>query len=201
MRNRSTFILLLLALPLAATAAAPDTRYREPAYGRLSYTLGEARVVARDPDGSGNADGVSVGGSARLTPDLFLAGSVTSVGSGSYDEDTVELGLGWRYAFTSQVDLVGIASLLHDDVQVNGRDRDGDFGPGLTGGLRTMLTPDIELGGYAKYTRLYNDSDLGLRAEGLYHFTPNFSALASAGLSNNERTASLGARWYFRPGN
>jgi len=200
MRNRSAFTLLLLTLPLAA-AAAPDTRYREPGYSGLSYTLGEARVVARDPDGAGDADGVSLGGSARITPDLFVAGSLTSVGSGGYDEDTAELGLGLRYPFTSQVDLLGVASLVHDDRQLNGRNSGSDFGPALTGGVRSLLTPKIEIGGYARYTNLYNNGDLGLRAEGLYNFTPNFSALASAGLSNNERTASVGGRWYFRPAN
>lgn len=206
MRNRSKLVFMVLALPLAAFAQdrARESGYgHEAGYSHLSYTLGEVRAVARDPDGAGDADGVSLGGSALITPDLFIAGALTSVGSGGpngYDDDTVEVGLGLRHGFTSQVDLVGIAGFIHDDRQVGNRDLGSDLGPSLTGGVRAALTPAIEVGAYANYTRLYNDSDLGLRGEGLYHFTPNFSVLAGVGISDNERNANLGARWYFRPG-
>lgn len=198
--NRPAVLCLVaLALPLAA-AAQGDSRYRDTGHGRLSYTLGEVRVVARDPDGAGDADGVSIGGSALITPDLFLAGSATTVGSGNYDEDTLDLGVGMRYAVGPRIDLVGVAGLVFGDRQVGNRDFGSDVGPALTAGLRSPLTPEIEVGAYASYVRLYEDGDLGLRGEGLYHFTPNFSALASLGLTDNERNASLGVRWYFRPG-
>ena len=207
MRNGSKLAFMVLALPLTVLAQPDrgrDSGYvHDSGYGRLSYTLGEVRAVARDPDGADGADGVSLGGSALITPDLFIAGALTSVGSGGpngYDDDTVEVGLGLRHAFTSQVDLVGIAGFIHDDRQVGNRDLGSDLGPSLTGGVRAELTPAIEVGGYIDYTRLYNDSNLGVRGEGLYHFTPNFSVLAGVGLTDSERTADLGARWYFNPG-
>lgn len=195
MSNRTKVFSLLLLLPLTALAQSRGTGYE-----RLSYTLGEARVVARDPDGAGQADGVSLGGSALLTPDLFVLGSVTSVGSGDFNDDAVELGVGLRHALNTQVDLVGTAGFIHEDREIGNRNLGSDLGPSLAGGVRASLTPEVEVGAYARYTRLYNDSDLGLRGEGLYHVNRNFSVLASIGLSNNERTADLGARWYFRPG-
>lgn len=196
MLNRTKAFPLLLLLPLTAFAQP-----RETGYERLSYTLGEARVVARDPDGAGEANGVSVGGSMLLRPQVFVAGSVTSVGSGDFNDDTVELGVGLRHPLTSQVDLVGVAGVIHDDRQIGNRNLGSDLGPSLSGGVRASVTSQVEVSAFTRYTRLYGDSDLGLRGEGLYHFNRNFSVLAGVGLSNNERTADLGARWYFNPGN
>jgi hypothetical protein len=95
---------------------------------------------------------------------------------------------------------VGVAAVLHDDREVGNRDLGSDWGPSLTGGARFAYNTALEFGTYATYTRLYEDGDLGLRGEGLYHFTPNFSVLAGVGLTDNERNATLGARWYFHPG-
>lgn len=202
---RTVATLFILGLP-AIAAASPSNyssssrRYDDANYGRLSYTQAEARVVARDPDGAGDADGVAIGGSALVAPQVFVEGSLTSVGSGNYDDDTIELGVGLRHAFTANMDLVGIAAILHDERSVGSRDLGSDWGPSLTGGMRFAFNTPLEFGAYATYTRLYEDGDLGLRGEGLYHFTPNFSAIAGLGLTDNERNATLGVRWYFVPG-
>lgn len=194
---------LLFVLPLTALAQPYSKGYQDPAYSRLSYTLGEVRVVAQDPDGGRNADGVAIAGSALLDPNLFVAGSYQSTGSGGpndTNDDLFEAGVGLRHAFTSQVDLIGIAGLVHESREVGGRDFGSDIGPSLTGGIRSPLTPKIEVGAYLNYRSLFGDGSLGVRGEGLYHFTPNFSVLAGAGLSDNDRIATLGARWYFKPG-
>ena len=206
MNMLSKWTSLLFVLPLTALAQ-PNTRQPDNGYGRsygqLSYTLGEVRMVAQDPDGGRNADGVSIAGSALLDPNFFVAGSYTSTGSSGpndTNDDVFEAGVGLRHAFTSQVDLVGIAGLVHESRQVGNRDFGSDVGPSLTGGVRSALTPKIEVGAFLNYRSLFGDSVLGLRGEGLYHLNPNLSLLAGAGLSDNERIANLGARWYFRPG-
>ena len=52
---------------------------------------------------------------------------------------------------------------------------------------------------FKPYQEIFSDSTLGVRGEGLYHFTPNLAGIAGLGLSDKDRTANIGARWYFTP--
>jgi hypothetical protein len=202
-------LLAALLLPLAAQAqTASTTRQsgytaRGPAYAAypLSYTHGELRLVVQDPDGRDDADGVSLAGSVLVQPQVFIAGGYSSVGSGGFngvDADTLEIAAGFRHPYTSQVDLIAMAGIVHVDLDVGNR-HDDDVGPSLTGGTRIALSNLVEIAAYANYSQVFGDGDLGLRGEGLYHFTPNFSALAGVGISDDDRTANVGARWYFVP--
>lgn len=200
-----TLLLALLCAPLAVQAGPYDANRSGHAggdrYANLSYTLGEVRLLAHDPDGGDDADGVSVGGSVLFHPEFFLAGSLATLGTdgNGVDTDTFNLGVGYRYAASERVDLLGIAGLVRVDRDFgNGRD-DDDFGPSLTGGARAALTHAVEVGGYLNYVEVFGDGDLGLSGEGLYHLTPNFSLLAGVGLSDDDREANIGARWNFQP--
>jgi hypothetical protein len=203
MSMKSLALFAVLMLPMAAQAE-PVSHSRGTSYDRyspLSYTHGELRLVAEDPDGRDDADGVSLAGSVLLQPQLFIAGGYTSLGAGSdngLDEDTLELDVGFRHPFTSQVDLIGMAGLVRVDRDV-GRFHDDDIGPSITGGTRVALTSMVEIGGFVNYTQVFGDGDLGVRGEGLYHVTPNLSVLAGLGLSDAARFANIGARWYFTP--
>lgn len=195
----------LLFLPLAANAqypasSSPSTTSYSP-YASLSYTLGEVRLLAEDPDGGDDANGISVGGSLLMHPDFFATGALTTLGSdgnNGVDTDIFQVGIGYRHALSPRMDVLGIGGLVWEDRDYTGRADDDDLGVQLTGGLRAALTNVIEVGGYLSYLELFGDGDLGLRGEGLYHFTPNFSALAGVGLSNDVREANVGVRWNFR---
>lgn len=196
---------MLLVAVLAPFATQAADRYDasrsgyDTRYANLSYTLGEVRLLAQDPDGGDDADGVSVGGSLLIHPDFFLSGALATVGSDDRDTDSFRLGVGYRYAMSPRVDLLGIAGLIRVDTDFgNGRD-DDDFGPTLTGGARAALTHALEVGGYLNYVEVFGDGDLGIAGEGLYHLTPNFSLLAGIGLSDDDREANIGARWNFQP--
>jgi len=200
-------LLALVSLPFAAQAqyqprSTSGSSY-DSRYANLSYTLGEVRLLAEDPDGGDDADGIRLGGSALIHPDFFLAGALSTVGSdgaNGRDTDTFEFGLGYRYAVSPRADLVAIGGLVRVDRDYgNSRADDDDFGPSLTGGARAALTHAIEVGAFANYMEVFGDGDLALRGEGLYHFTPNFSFLAGLGLSDDTREASIGARWNFHP--
>jgi hypothetical protein len=213
MTKHGAMLFAVLFLPLAAQAQAAthprdrtyDNRHGARTYGStyspLSYTHGEVRLVAEDPDGHGTADGVSLAGSVLFRPELFATGAFTSLGNGGidgFDSDTLELSVGLRHPYTSQVDLVGAAGIVHVDSNAGSR-HDDDFGPSLTGGARVWLSPLFEIGAYANYTQIFGNGDLGVRGEGLYHITPNLSAVAGLGLSDSTRFANIGARWYFTP--
>lgn len=198
-------LLALLCLPLAAPAQY-ETRSSQDSYGdryvELSYTLAEVRLVAEDPDGGDDADGIRLAGSALIHTDFFVAGALSSVGSDGVngrDTDTVELGLGYRHALSARLDLVALGGLIRIDRDYGSSGDDDDFGPTLTGGARAALTPAIEVGVFANYMQVFGDGDVALRGEGLYHFTPHFSVLAGLGLSDDTREANIGARWSFQP--
>lgn len=190
---------VLLLAPLAAWAQHYDGGTTD-GYARLSYTLADVRLLAEDPDGRDDADGIRVGASGQIHPNLFVTGALSSTGSdgvNGVDTDVFEVGLGFRHGITPHVDLLGIAGLVRVDRDFAGRRQDDDIGPSLTGGIRAPLTTLLEVGGYLNYTEVFGDGDLALRGEGLYHFTPNFSLLAGVGVSDDTREANLGARWNF----
>lgn len=197
------FIAALAAL-LGATAAQAQYYGTPPAsgYARLSYTYADARLLLQDPDGADDADGIRLGASGLIHPDFFVTGALGTTGSdgpNGLDTDVIELHLGYRYAFTPHVDLLGMAGIVHVDRDFGGRRDDDDLGPSLTGGFRAPLASMVEVAGFANYTQVFGDGDLSLRGEGLYHVTPNFSAVAGLALSDDLREASLGVRWTFAP--
>jgi hypothetical protein len=201
-------LLVLLCAPLAAPAQY-DYERRTPTRSagdpQLSYTLGEVRLLAEDPDGREDADGIRIGGSALVHESFFVTGALSTTGSdgpNGLDTDVFELGLGFRHAFeefTRDVDLIGIAGLVRVDRDFGTRRDDDDFGPSLTGGARASLAPAFEVGGFVNYTEVFGDGDLTLLTEGLYHATPNISLLAGLGLSDDTRQVNIGARWNFSP--
>lgn len=204
---RMSALAAVLCVPLAAQAQYPARSSSSAAgydqtYANLSYTLGEVRLLAEDPDGGDDADGIRLGGSALVHPDFFISGALSTLGSdgnNGVDTDIFEVGVGYRHAVSPRVDLVGIGAIVRVDRDFGGRGDDDDFGPSLTGGARGALTHAIEVGGFLNYTQVFGDGDLGLHGEGLYHFTPNFSVLAGLGVSDDTREASVGARWNFQP--
>lgn len=202
-RHFAVTVLALLSTPLAHAAQYENgsSSRIESVYNNFSYTLGEVRLLAIDPDRGDNADGVRLGGWAQFHPNFFAAGALSTVGQGGVngvDTDRFDLGLGYRYGIAPRIDLVGIGGLVYESVD-NGIRSDSDVGPSLTGGIRGQLTPVIELGGYLNYTDVLSDSTLAINGEGLYHATPNLSLLAGLGLADGERSANIGARWNFTP--
>jgi hypothetical protein len=183
----------LLALPLAAEAQ--QTR-SQSGYGSMSYTYGDARIVVIEPDGGGSFDGVKLAGSMQFQPQLFGVAALTAVGDGPVDLTYVDLGIGFRSALQSNVDLVLIGGLIMAEIDTPGGG-DDDTGLSLTGGVRGVATPQIEYGGYANYTSVFDDGDLTLTGEGLLHLNRQLALAASLGLSDDATTLTLGARWSF----
>jgi len=191
MKTYALILSALLALPLAAQAQT-----RGSGYGSMSYTYGDARLVVIEPDGGGSLDGIRLGGSLKFQPQLFGVAALTMVGDGPVDLTTLDLGVGFRSALQSDLDLVAIAGLVMAE-RDNGAAEDDDTGLSLTGGVRGIATPQIEYGAYANYTSVFSDGDLTLTGEGLLHLNRQLALAASLGLSDDATTLTLGARWNF----
>lgn len=192
----------LSALALCVALAAPlpalaQSGRNAPARGALSYSYLDGRLVLWEPDGGDRLDGIRLGGSASFKDNLFAVGSLTMVGDSGYDLTLLEGGLGLRYPLSRVTDLVAIGGLVLAEVDA-GPFEDDDSGISLTGGVRSLIAPQFELGGYVNYADYFGDGDVLLTGEGLLHVTPNLSLAASLGISDDYDVVTLGARWNFR---
>ena len=173
-----------LAAPLPALAQAS---------GNPAYTYLDGRIVQYDPEGPGSLDGIRIGGSYLFQQNLFGFGSYTTVSDNGFDLSLLEFGAGMRSPLSSTMDLVGSAAVVLADTDV-----DDDTGISLTGGVRAMVGPQFEVGGYANYTEIFSDGDISLIGEGLLHVTRELALVASLSFSDDTDIVTLGARWNFR---
>ncbi|WP_052367475.1 hypothetical protein [Algiphilus aromaticivorans] len=169
---------LMAGLPLTAAAQGLSYNYVDVRYG--------------DAD---NLDGIVGEISGQISDEFFLRGGVSLLSDSGVDADIFTGELGMRHAIDRDVDLLGTIGVQHVEVEAGNTSRD-DTGLLATGGVRTMLTPEVELEG----TLIYEDNDLiedGLDARfgGLYHFTPRLALGANYRIDNELLT--LGARYDF----
>lgn len=186
---------LLLCVSIAAPLPAPAQSADEPATGGARgqhphYTYGDLRIVSIDPDGrGGSSDGIRIGGSLLFQPNLFGVATLTAV-----DElDQLDFGVGLRHPISSRTELVGILGLIWADT-----DADDDTGISLTGGVRSLVGPQFEVGGYVGYAEIFDEGDITLTGEGLLHVTRELALVASLGFSDDYDIITLGARWNIR---
>lgn len=196
MKKNLALLALCAALATPASALA-QSRGNPPPRSILSYTYLDGRVVLWEPDGGDRLDGIRIGGSASFRNDLFAVGSLTMVGDTGYDLTVLEGGVGLRHPLSRDTDLVAIGALVLAEVDA-GPFEDDDTGISLTGGIRSLVAPQFELGGYLNYADYLGDGDILLTGEGLLHVTPNLSLAASLGVSDDYDVVTLGARWNFR---
>jgi hypothetical protein len=189
MMKKNLSVLLVcaaFAVPLSAQAQSRQTSYGTNPH----YTWVDGRIVELDPDGPGGSEtGLRIGGSMVFQQDLFGTASITDVD----DYSEVAIGAGLRHPLQSNVDLVGMGGLLWGDTPV-----DDDLGFYLTGGVRALVAPQFELGGYVGYRNLFDEGDLELTGEGLLHVTRELSLVASLGFSDDYDLITIGARWNLR---
>ncbi|MGH8481811.1 MAG: hypothetical protein ACRES8_05055 [Nevskiaceae bacterium] len=193
------FCVLALCAALAAPLPALAQSGAAPPYGNLSYTYLDGRLVLWEPDGGDRLDGIRLGGSMLFQHNLFGVGSLTTVSDSGFDLTLIDLGIGFRQAYSSSTDFVAIGGIVlaEADTPGPGGDRD-DTGISLTGGVRSLVGPQFELGGYVNYADYFGDGDITLIGEGLLHVTPNLSLAASLGFSDDYDVLTFGARWNFR---
>jgi len=197
MKNSLSVLALCVALAAPLPALA-QSRGSAPPRSILSYTYLDGRLVLWEPDGGDRLDGIRIGGSASFQDNLFAVGSLTMVGDTGYDLTLLEGGVGLRHPLSRDTDLVAIGGIVLAEVDAGpGGDRD-DSGISLTGGVRSLVAPQFEVGGYLNYADYFGDGDILLTGEGLLHVTPNLSLAASLGISDDYDVVTLGARWNFR---
>jgi hypothetical protein len=187
-KNKLSVLLVCIALaaPLSAQAQSRQTSYGSNPH----YNWVDGRIVELDPDGPGGSEtGLRIGGSMMFQQNLFGVASITDVDE--YSE--LAFGAGLRSPLRSGMDLVGMGGLLWADNPV-----DDDIGFFLTGGVRALVAPQFELGGYVGYRSIFDEGDIELTGEGLLHVTRELSLVASLGFSDDYDLITIGARWNLR---
>ena len=185
---------LALCAALAPLPALAQSRSSQTSYGtNPHYTYGDGRIVMLDPDGGDNESGIRIGGSLLFQPNLFGVASLTDVDALTQ----LDLGVGMRSALSSRTDLVGIAGIVFAEVD-RGPFEDDDTGISLTGGVRSLMGPQFELGGYVGYAEIFGDGDVTFTGEGLLHVTRELALVGSLGISDDYNIVTLGARWNVR---
>lgn len=181
---------VLLALSLLPAAAGAQG---------LNYTFVEGGYVNSDIDaGPFNADGDGLGirGSfafgdkfhafgAHATRDLEL----------DIDTDQLEFGVGRHWSLRDNIDFIGEVSWVDADL-------DGPFGGssenglGLGAGLRSRLSPSLELEGGLNYVDL-DDSNTSWSFSGRYFLWDRFAVGAGLEFDDDETAWNIGLRAEF----
>ena len=161
-----------IALLLVSGIASANSPKWDTAY--VSYLNSNVDVGAADE----TFNGFGIGGSLSLSSDWLLIADLKSVskdfGNASIDLRTTSVGGGYRFSMSNTTDLYGTATLetLAADV---GNDDSSDTGFGLGVGIRSMLTPTIELDAKVDYLQIDSETVTRARAGADYFINENMS--------------------------
>lgn len=154
--------------------------------------------------------GFGLSGSKLLGEDFFVVGSylnasdfiqIDMYGSSSVDIDfnTLSVGLGYRYAISQNSDFFSVVSYEDVDVKKSyqgNSESNSDNGYGLTIGLRSMFSENVELSGSIKYVDIADETETAFSVSALYNFTEQFSAGVGYSKADDD-TYSVSAVYFF----
>ncbi len=189
-RSAAAAALVLAAASAATTATGAELRY--------DYLEGGYQSVDLDNPGV-DGDGLFVAGSVLVTQSLFLAADIDYVDfERGVDARSIEIGGGVRLPLAPDLDLVLGGGYVDAEVDT----RFGDFnddGLFLRGGVRWLLTEQIELNAVLKYVDLdESGDDLGGELGAVIHLQPQLALLAGVEIADDADAVRLGLRYHFR---
>ncbi|MFQ3235994.1 MAG: opacity protein-like surface antigen [Paraglaciecola sp.] len=179
----STVALLVAASLLvtpAAFAASPDFNYVEGGYTKLDFDNSNFKP-----------DGFKVSGSASVSHNLYLNAAYTDASDG-VDYNHLSLGLGYRLSAASNTDVYGMAS--YEEVERGNFD---DNGYGLTAGVRSFITRNIELDGGLSYIDIDKNDETYLNLAVSYSITPRAAVNLAYRTSDDTDMITLSGRYSF----
>lgn len=184
---RSLLITLLLAFSVSANAEGFNYDYVSLGYGTA------------DLDGvSDSGDGLVFGASLGLTDNVHIfAGLDDADVSSNVGVSRWNAGVGYNTSMSDTVDLFGRLSYEAIDFDTPLGNAD-DNGFGASVGARFRAGNQIEVNAAINYVD-YSDfgDDTGFELGVLYDFTSNWSAGLSGEWSDDVKTYSIGARYFF----
>lgn len=212
--KKSTLIVTLLAALYGTTtstqAQANDINWNYLSAGYKSMSI--------DDDESFDTDlsGFEFEGSLTLTNNVFVMAELESLSDEitfmntdiDVDMTQTRLGLGYAHAFSAQSSVFGAVGYANIDTEAKaGSFKEGeDFGGYfIRGGLRSKLTNEVELFGYATYSNYDIDEEINdgdddettITVGGRYYVQPNLTLNASYQIVDDGGAFVLGASYQF----
>jgi len=179
----------LILSSATALAEGPSYSYIQAAYQEIDVDIGGNN----DADG----DGYGVVGSVAINEDWFVFAGYSSFDLESVvDLDQLELGGGWRAPINSNTDWFVTASYIDYDLSARGLGSASEDGFGVGVGIRSMLSPALELYGKVAYEDV-GDGDTTLAGGVWYTVTGNLALGAGVDLGDDITSYGVGIRLYF----
>jgi hypothetical protein len=177
----------LVAVSMPALAEGPEYSFVELGYGRVDLDVANRSV---------DADAFSLGGSIELGESWqgFLSYG-TAEFDFNIDLDEWAIGGGFHGSLSPTSDFVVNVAYLRAEIGTFLGSIDED-GLGVSVGVRNMITPRVELAGFATYSDL-GDGDLGFTGRAWYYLTEQFAVGANFGLTDDITRYGIAGRLYF----
>jgi opacity protein-like surface antigen len=194
MKTKHLLLITTLSATCSTLAASPDWDFVELGY------------VSADIDGVSEVSpaGFNIGASKLLGENIFIVGSFSRL-SDNYegvdlDLDQSSLGVGYRYAMTENTDLYTVLS--YEYIKVKASDdgfsvSDDDNGTGLTAGIRSRLSSNLEVDASLAVIFSGSDNETTFGVGINYYFTDNFAAGLGYTRSDDLETIGASLRYAF----
>jgi len=181
---------------VAILLATSGTHAQEQSFRPLSYDFLFASAAMTDID----SGGIEIGGSVSVTETIHVFGGYQDWEIGdNADRSILQLGAGYRWGISPNVDMLVRLALADSDFDRRGRGPQDDDGLIISGLVRGWVASQIELSGELLLDdSLGSDMDVVLEFGGQYHLKDNFSLGGRIRADEDDMALFLGVRFYFR---
>ncbi|MES9971665.1 MAG: porin [Candidatus Thiodiazotropha sp.] len=165
----------------------------------IDYSFIEGRFLldAEFDDVNDDGDGFRFAGSFQVSNDIYAFAKYDDVELDDSDVDFSLLRIGAGYIHPLNTAWDANLSLAYADAEADGPGgSEDDSGYELSGGVRGMVKPQIEVRASLNYLDI-DDSDTYFTLGGDYFFMPNIAAGVEIDLGGDYETLSIGARYFF----
>ena len=144
---------------------------------QISYDYLDVRAVTEDfDDGGPDSEGFSLRGSLSLSDSVYLFGKYDwrelDIVGRNIEDNEGNFGLGVNFPLSYNLDLVVQGSYEWIDVNTPGFNDFDDNGFGALAGLRSAISPELELNGHVRYRNLDElDEETFVGAGAVYSFS------------------------------
>jgi hypothetical protein len=159
----------------------------------VSYTFAGADYVNVDVDGGPDVEGPGIYGSFAIALQVHAYGDAARLTNGRAWLATLNLALGYNVPIADGTDFVARGGLARRTVRVRNLGSDTENALLLQAGLRTLVTPELELSGFVTFAD-FDDSLTSLDVGGLYSFSPMYAMTLGAGFASERNFYSIGLR-------
>jgi hypothetical protein len=188
-----------------STIAAPNYNYLEVSFSTGELELGVDGIGSADID----QDGFKLDGSVAAGESVLLRASYAALSGDEsgvdIDVDTTIIGAGWILPVSDSTGVDLGLVYRKDDLDLSGFGSGDVDGAGLSAGIRSNVSDNLELAARLSYLGSDYDGAYSIDLSGTYHFSDTFGAslgleyldVSDEGVDVELSQILLGLRWSF----